>query len=132
MGASSKGAGYSATHTHMTNSWNTPVEAFEHQYPLRIESYRVRGHSGGAVALHRGGDGIVREFLSPAPAEVTILSDRAACADRTSLAGGEPGQSAAPLLRAGRKPLPLPAIDPLRNRGRRRLADRNPRWRRMR
>ena len=26
----------------MTNSWNTPIEAFEHQYPLRIESYRVR------------------------------------------------------------------------------------------
>jgi len=42
MGASSKAAGISATHTHMTNSWNTPIEAFEYQYPLRIEAYRVR------------------------------------------------------------------------------------------
>ena len=75
MGASAKGEGWSATHTHMTNSWNTPVEAFEHQYPVRIESYRVRKRSGGQ-GKHRGGDGIVREFRFLAPAEVTILSDR--------------------------------------------------------
>ncbi len=36
MGASAVSDGASATHTHMTNSWNTPVEAFEHLYPLRI------------------------------------------------------------------------------------------------
>ena len=75
MGASPRGDGYSATHTHMTNSWNTPVEAFEHQYPLRIESYRIRKGSGGA-GQHRGGDAIVREFRFLADAEVTILSDR--------------------------------------------------------
>src|SRR5438445_12954601 len=75
MGASAKGEGHSATHTHMTNSWNTPVEAFEHQYPVRIESYRVRENSGGRGA-NRGGDGIVREFRFLVPAEVTILSDR--------------------------------------------------------
>src|SRR4029077_13441113 len=34
MGAASSGPGESAVHTHMTNSWNTPIEAFEHQYPL--------------------------------------------------------------------------------------------------
>ncbi len=90
MGASSRGPGYSATHTHMTNSWNTPVEAFEHQYPLRIESYRVRKRSGGA-GLNRGGDGIVREFRFLAPAEVTILSDRRAQGPY-GLAGGKPGQ----------------------------------------
>ena len=38
-----------------------PVEAFEHQYPVRIESYRVRKNSGGR-GVYRGGDGIVREF----------------------------------------------------------------------
>jgi N-methylhydantoinase B len=75
MGASSRAGGHSATHTHMTNSWNTPVEAFEHQYPLRIESYRIRKNSGGE-GLHRGGDGIVRDFRFLVPAEVTILSDR--------------------------------------------------------
>ena len=108
MGASSQGAGHSATHTHMTNSWNTPVEAFEHQYPLRIESYRVRANSGGR-GLHRGGDGIVREFRFLAPAEVTILSDRRVRGPY-GLAGGEPGQAGRnTLLRAGRKGKDLPA-----------------------
>ena len=75
MGASSVGPGQSAVHTHMTNSWNTPVEAFEHLYPVRIRSYRIRKGSGGAGA-HRGGDGIVREYEFLVPADVTILSDR--------------------------------------------------------
>ncbi|MEO8097865.1 MAG: hydantoinase B/oxoprolinase family protein [Acidobacteriota bacterium] len=74
-GASLRGAGLSAHHTHMTNSWNTPVEAFEHQYPVRIESYHVRRGSGGA-GTHRGGDGIVREFQFLADAEVTLIADR--------------------------------------------------------
>ncbi|MEO8051869.1 MAG: hydantoinase B/oxoprolinase family protein [Acidobacteriota bacterium] len=108
MGASAKGDGYSATHTHMTNSWNTPVEAFEHQYPLRIESYRVRKTSGGRGA-HRGGDGIVREFRFLAPAEVTILSDRRVRGPY-GLAGGEAGKPGRnTLLRAGRKPEALAA-----------------------
>ncbi len=75
MGASAISDGASATHTHMTNSWNTPVEAFEHQYPLRVRSYRIRTRSGGR-GEHRGGDGIVREFEFLTPAQVTILSDR--------------------------------------------------------
>ena len=108
MGASAKAAGHSATHTHMTNSWNTPIEAFEHQYPLRIESYRVRKNSGGAGA-HRGGDGIVREFRFLAPAEVTILSDRRVRGPY-GLQGGEAGKPGRnTLLRAGHKPQALPA-----------------------
>src|SRR5579872_4638255 len=75
MGASAISDGPSATHTHMTNSWNTPVEAFEHQYPLRIRGYRIRSGSGGK-GRHRGGDGIIREFEFLTPAEVTILADR--------------------------------------------------------
>ena len=75
MGASPRGAGLSATQTHMTNTLNTPIEAFEHQFPVRIESYHIRRGSGGA-GRNRGGDGIVRELRFLAPAEVTILSDR--------------------------------------------------------
>jgi N-methylhydantoinase B/oxoprolinase/acetone carboxylase alpha subunit len=75
MGASAVSGGLSATHTHMTNSWNTPVEAFEHQYPLRIRSYRIRSGSGGG-GRHRGGDGIIRQYEFLTPAQVTILSDR--------------------------------------------------------
>ncbi|HWE53453.1 MAG TPA: hydantoinase B/oxoprolinase family protein [Bryobacteraceae bacterium] len=75
MGASPRGPGVSAVHTHMTNSWNTPVEAFEHEYPVRVRAYRIRAGSGGA-GRYAGGDGIVRELEFLDAAEVTILSDR--------------------------------------------------------
>lgn len=75
MGASAVGPGLSARHTHMTNSWNTPVEAFEHEYPLRVRTYKVRRGSGGK-GKHAGGDGILREIEFLTPCDVTILSDR--------------------------------------------------------
>ena len=75
MGASSQGPGRSATHTHMTNSWNTPIEAFEHEYPVRVRAYRIRGGSGGE-GKYAGGDGIVRELQFQDTADVTILADR--------------------------------------------------------
>jgi N-methylhydantoinase B/oxoprolinase/acetone carboxylase alpha subunit len=75
MGASSRGPGRAATHTHMTNSWNTPIEAFEHEYPVRLRAYRIRGGSGGK-GKYAGGDGIVRELEFADTADVTILSDR--------------------------------------------------------
>jgi N-methylhydantoinase B/oxoprolinase/acetone carboxylase alpha subunit len=74
-GASAHGPGLSARHTHMTNSWNTPTEAFEHTYPVRIERYHVRRGSGGA-GKSRGGDGIVRAFRFLEAAEVTLIADR--------------------------------------------------------
>jgi N-methylhydantoinase B/oxoprolinase/acetone carboxylase alpha subunit len=89
MGASSRGPGRSATHTHMTNSWNTPVEAFEHEYPVRVRAYRTRTGSGGAGQFN-GGDGIVRELEFLEEADVTILSDRRARGP-WGLAGGESG-----------------------------------------
>jgi len=89
MGASSRGAGRAATHTHMTNSWNTPTEAFEHEYPVTVRAYTIRRGSGGG-GKHRGGDGIIRELEFLEDADVTILSDR-----RTrgpwGLAGGNSG-----------------------------------------
>jgi N-methylhydantoinase B/oxoprolinase/acetone carboxylase alpha subunit len=75
MGGSPRGPGRSAIHTHMTNSWNTPIEAFEHEYPVRVRAYRIRNASGGA-GKHSGGDGIVRELEFLDDADVTILSDR--------------------------------------------------------
>ena len=102
MGASAAAPGQSAVHTHMTNSWNTPVEAFEHDYPLRIRQYRVRRGSGGP-GRHAGGDGIVREFEFLAPAEITLLADRRVTAPY-GLEGGQPGRSGAAWL--GRRRLP--------------------------
>jgi len=96
MGASAKGPGRSATHTHMTNSWNTPIEAFEHEYPVRVRTYRIRRGSGGEGA-HRGGDGIVRELEFLEPADVTILSDRRARGP-WGFAGGSNGKPGANTL----------------------------------
>jgi N-methylhydantoinase B len=89
MGACHHAPGQSAVHTHMTNSWNTPAEAFEHAYPVRVRAYRVRRGSGGA-GRHRGGDGILRELEFLQPAEVTILSDRR-LRQPYGLSGGQPG-----------------------------------------
>ncbi|MGH9661624.1 MAG: hydantoinase B/oxoprolinase family protein [Bryobacteraceae bacterium] len=102
MGASPAAPGASATHTHMTNSWNTPIEAFEHQYPLRVRRYTIRRGSGGS-GHHRGGDGIVREIEFLTGCEVTILSDRRERGPY-GLAGGEPGRVGRNILvRAGRR-----------------------------
>ena len=75
MGARPSKAGVSGVHTHMTNSLNTPAEALEYAYPLRVRTYSLRPESGGA-GKHRGGDGIVREIEVLADAEVTLLADR--------------------------------------------------------
>jgi N-methylhydantoinase B len=75
MGAHPRKAGVSGVHTHMTNSLNTPAEALEYAYPLRVRAYSLRPGSGGA-GEHRGGDGLVREIELLADAEVTLLADR--------------------------------------------------------
>ncbi len=75
MGARPTKDGVSGVHTHMTNSLNTPAEALEHAYPLRLRQYSFRPQSGGA-GRHRGGDGIIREIEVLTDAQVTLLSDR--------------------------------------------------------
>jgi N-methylhydantoinase B len=89
MGARPTKRGVSGVHTHMTNSLNTPAEALEYAYPLRVRRYSLRPGSGGG-GKHRGGDGIMREIEVLTDCEVTLLADR-----RTrgpwGLAGGEAG-----------------------------------------
>lgn len=75
MGARPGRDGVSGVHTHMTNTLNTPIEAMEHAYPVRVTEYRLRPNSGGK-GQWRGGDGIIREFEFLAPAQVSIVSDR--------------------------------------------------------
>ena len=67
--------GLSGVHTHMTNSMNTPVEALEVDYPVRVRRYSLRRQSGGR-GRRRGGDGVIRELQFLSKAEVTLLSDR--------------------------------------------------------
>lgn len=75
MGARPTKPGVSGVHTHMTNSLNTPAEALEYAYPLRVRRYSLRPHSGGQGRF-RGGDGIVREIEVLADSEVTLLAER--------------------------------------------------------
>lgn len=75
MGARPSLDGMSGVHTHMTNSLNTPAEALEYAYPLRVREYRLRRGSGGA-GKQRGGDGVVREIETLVPARMSLLADR--------------------------------------------------------
>jgi N-methylhydantoinase B len=87
MGARPARDGLSAVHTHMTNSLNTPVEALEYAYPLRVREYAMRANSGGRGARH-GGDGVVREIETLVDARMALLADRRKRAPY-GLAGGE-------------------------------------------
>jgi len=89
MGARCTKDGVSGVHTHMTNSLNTPAEALEHAYPMRLRQYSLRSKSGGK-GLHTGGDGIVREIEVLTDAQVTMLADRRARGPY-GLAGGTDG-----------------------------------------
>ncbi len=75
MGARPTKDGVSGVHTHMTNSLNTPAEALENAYPVRLRQYSLRPNSGGR-GLHKGGDGIIREIEVLTDAQVTLLADR--------------------------------------------------------
>ena len=89
MGASRGADGLSGVHVHMTNTLNTPVEAIEYAYPLRVTRFELRRGSGGA-GRWQGGNGMYREIELLADAVVTILSERRRHAP-WGLAGGGPG-----------------------------------------
>jgi N-methylhydantoinase B len=89
MGARPSKSGVSGVHTHMTNSLNTPAEALEYAYPLRVRQYCLRPDSGGKGKCW-GGDGIIREIEALSDAEVTLLADRRERGPY-GLAGGKDG-----------------------------------------
>jgi N-methylhydantoinase B len=90
MGARPRQDGMSAVHTHMTNSLNTPAEALEYAYPLRVRKYKIRKGSGGK-GKQRGGDGVIREIETLVPARMSLLADRRKHGPY-GLSGGEDGQ----------------------------------------
>lgn len=81
--------GMSGVHTGMTNTQNTPAEAVELDYPLRVWRYELRPGSGGA-GRHPGGDGLVREIEVLADCMLTVQSERREHAP-WGIAGGHPG-----------------------------------------
>lgn len=81
--------GMSGVHTAMTNTRNTPVEALERAYPLRVRALRLRPGTGGA-GRWRGGDGIERDLEVLVDATVSLITERRSSAP-WGLAGGHPG-----------------------------------------
>ncbi len=106
MGARPNGDGPSAIHSHMTNTLNTPVEALEYAYPLRILRYEIRQNTGGK-GQYRGGDGIRRDVEALVDCQVTLLTERRRYPPY-GLAGGESGQVGENVLIRDGKENPLP------------------------
>jgi N-methylhydantoinase B len=115
MGARPTKNGVSGVHTHMTNSLNTPAEALEYAYPVRLRRYSFRPGSGGR-GLHTGGDGIVREIEVLTDAQVTLLADRRSRGPYGLAAGsdGAPGRTV--IVRQDRSEEELPGKTSVRLR----------------
>jgi N-methylhydantoinase B/oxoprolinase/acetone carboxylase alpha subunit len=79
----------SGVHTGMTNTKNTPIEALERHFPMRVVRYRLRQGSGGAGKAP-GGDGIERDLLMLDDVTVSLITERRVSRP-WGLGGGEPG-----------------------------------------
>jgi N-methylhydantoinase B len=94
QGACAHADGPSAVHVAISNTLNTPIEALELAYPLRVERYALRAGSGGD-GEHRGGEGVVREIRVLEDCRCSLLTDRRTHAPqgRGGGAPGEPGRN---------------------------------------
>ncbi len=75
LGGGPTGPGLDAAHSHMTNTLNTPAEALELAYPLRVLENSIRPRSGGR-GRQRGGHGLIRRTQFLAPAQLTLITER--------------------------------------------------------
>jgi N-methylhydantoinase B len=108
QGACPDAPGPSAVHVAMSNTLNTPVEALELEFPLRVGEYALRRGSGGRGRF-RGGDGIVRELEALAEMDYALLTERRRHPP-PGAAGGEPGATGRNVLRRrGEQPEALPS-----------------------
>ncbi len=96
QGACPDADGPSGVHVAMSNTLNTPVEALELEFPLRVVRHAIRRDSGGA-GRHHGGDGIVRELEALAPMSYALITERRRHAP-PGADGGEPGARGRNLL----------------------------------
>jgi N-methylhydantoinase B len=91
QGACADADGPSGVHVAMSNTLNTPVEALEREFPLRVIEYSLRRGSGGG-GRHRGGDGVVRELQALAEMSFSLIAERR----RHGPAGARGGLQGAP------------------------------------
>jgi N-methylhydantoinase B len=96
QGACPDANGPSGVHVAMSNTLNTPVEALELEFPLRVTRYAIRRGSGGG-GRHSGGDGIVRELEALAPMSYSLITERRRHPP-PGADGGEPGACGRNLL----------------------------------
>jgi N-methylhydantoinase B len=96
QGACPDADGPSAVHVAMSNTLNTPVEALELEFPLRVVEHAIRRDSGGA-GRHRGGDGLVREVEALEEMTYSLITERRRHAP-PGAEGGEPGARGRNLL----------------------------------
>jgi len=105
-GAGPAADGGSGLHVHMSNTLNTPVEALEYSFPLRLEQYSLRPNSGGA-GQHSGGGGLVRSIHFLTPVTVTVTSERRQ-RGAYGLQGGQDGRPGRNSLLQGESSTELP------------------------
>ncbi len=105
QGACPDADGPSGVHVAMSNTLNTPVEALELEFPLRVTEYALRRGSGGGGRF-RGGDGVVRELEALTPMTYSLLTERRRHSP-PGAGGGEPGERGRNLLDG--EPLPAKA-----------------------
>jgi N-methylhydantoinase B len=96
QGACPDADGPSGVHVAMSNTLNTPVEALELEFPVRMVEYALRRGSGGA-GRHHGGEGVTRELEALAPMEFSLITERRRHAP-PGADGGEPGARGRNLL----------------------------------
>jgi len=89
QGACEDADGPSGVHVAMSNTLNTPVEALELEFPLRVRRYAIRRGSGGGGA-RKGGDGVIRELEALAEMDYSLLTERRRHPP-PGASGGKPG-----------------------------------------
>jgi N-methylhydantoinase B len=109
QGACDDADGPSGVHVAMSNTLNTPIEALELEFPLRVVRYAIRRGSGGDGA-HGGGDGVIREIEALEPMTYSLLTERRRHAP-PGAAGGSDGARGRNLLDG--EELPPKATGPL-------------------
>jgi N-methylhydantoinase B len=108
QGACPGADGPAAVHVAMSNTLNTPIEAVEVEFPIRVTEYSLRRRSGGE-GRHHGGDGVVREIEALEPMSFALLTERRRIAPPGAAGGGPGARGRNLLLRPGRAAVALPS-----------------------
>src|SRR5581483_10031706 len=91
QGACLDADGLSGVHVAMSNTLNTPIEALELEFPMRMVRYALRCDLGG-VGKHCGGDGVIRELEALASLSYSLITERR----RHAPSGADGGEDGAP------------------------------------